>query len=89
MKHLSILDIVSYFYLNFSSVDPLLRGLFRYWPKTHSSKQVLFLNELEQLLDICDPAQFTKISVQVAQMLAASISSSHFQVAERSLSLVV
>ena len=69
-------------------VDPLLRGLFRYWPKTHSSKQVLFLNELEQLLDICDPAQFTKLSVQVAQKLAASISSSHFQVAERSLSLV-
>ena len=69
-------------------VEPLLRGLFRYWPKTHSSKQVLFLNELEQLLDICDPSQFSKIAIQVAQNLAAGISSSHFQVAERSLSLI-
>jgi serine/threonine-protein phosphatase 2A regulatory subunit B' len=71
-----------------SLVGPLLRGLFRYWPKTHSTKQVLFLNELEQVLDICEPAQFSKLAVQIAQKLAAGIGSSHFQVAERSLSLI-
>jgi serine/threonine-protein phosphatase 2A regulatory subunit B' len=55
-------------------------GLLKLWPKTHSSKEILFLNEFEQILDIIDPVQFKKISVPLFKRLAACVSSQNFQV---------
>ena len=34
----------------------------RYWPKVHSPKEVMFLNELEEILDVIEPAEFQKVS---------------------------
>ena len=34
---------------------------FRYWPKVHSPKEVMFLNELEEILDVIEPAEFQKV----------------------------
>ena len=33
----------------------------RYWPKVHSPKEVMFLNELEEILDVIEPAEFQKV----------------------------
>ena len=67
---------------------PVVQTLFRLWPKTHSVKQVLFLNELEQILDLCEPVQFAPLAPQLARRLATCISSAHFQVAERALTIL-
>ena len=32
--------------------DPVLRALLRFWPLTNSQKEVLFLGELEEILEI-------------------------------------
>lgn len=50
-----------------------------------ASKQVLFLNELEEILEICRSEQFTVIQHEVYRLLEACLSSEHFQVITSSL----
>lgn len=61
------------------------RGLLKYWPKTHSPKEVMFLNELEEILDVIEPAEFQKVMIPLFTQIAKCVSSPHFQVAERAL----
>jgi len=60
-------------------------GLLRFWPKVNSPKELMFLNEIEEILDIIDPSEFVKIQIPLFQQIAKCISSPHFQVAERAL----
>ncbi|KAG0175989.1 hypothetical protein DFQ29_006712 [Apophysomyces sp. BC1021] len=60
-------------------------GLLRYWPKVNSAKEVMFLNEIEEVLDVTDAVEFKKIMVPLFHRLAQCVSSPHFQVAERAL----
>ncbi|XP_045469739.1 serine/threonine-protein phosphatase 2A 56 kDa regulatory subunit gamma isoform-like isoform X4 [Harmonia axyridis] len=68
-----------------SLTQPVIRSLLKYWPKTHSPKEVMFLNELEEILDVIEPAEFQKVMVPLFRQLAKCVSSPHFQVAERAL----
>jgi serine/threonine-protein phosphatase 2A regulatory subunit B' len=45
----------------------------------------MFLNELEEILDVIEPVEFQKIMVPLFKQLAKCVSSPHFQVAERAL----
>ena len=65
--------------------EEVVRGLLKYWPKVNSPKEVMFLSEMEEVLDVIDPAEFPKIQVPLFQQLARCINSQHFQVAERAL----
>jgi serine/threonine-protein phosphatase 2A regulatory subunit B' len=65
----------------------VLTGLIKYWPVTNSSKEVLFLNELEELLELTQPEQFKILLVPLFKQLSKAIGSPHFQVAERALFL--
>ncbi|XP_055387767.1 serine/threonine-protein phosphatase 2A 56 kDa regulatory subunit gamma isoform isoform X2 [Condylostylus longicornis] len=65
--------------------EPVIRSLLKFWPKTHSPKEVMFLNELEELLDVIEPAEFQKVMVPLFRQIAKCVSSPHFQVAERAL----
>ena len=47
--------------------------------------QVMFLNELEEILDVIEPAEFQKVMVPLFTQLTKCVSSPHFQVAERAL----
>uniref|UniRef100_A0A1I8FAZ4 Serine/threonine protein phosphatase 2A regulatory subunit n=1 Tax=Macrostomum lignano TaxID=282301 RepID=A0A1I8FAZ4_9PLAT len=60
-------------------------GLLRFWPKVHSPKEVMFLTELEEILDVVDPVEFRKVAGPLLRQLARCVSSPHFQVAERAL----
>ncbi|CAG8710977.1 5592_t:CDS:2, partial [Ambispora leptoticha] len=60
-------------------------GLLRYWPKVNSPKEVMFLNEIEEILDVIEPLEFVKIQIPLFQQIARCVSSPHFQVAERAL----
>ncbi|XP_053614077.1 serine/threonine-protein phosphatase 2A 56 kDa regulatory subunit gamma isoform-like isoform X1 [Plodia interpunctella] len=68
-----------------SLTQPVVRALLKYWPKTHSPKEVMFLNEMEEILDVIEPAEFQKIMEPLFRQLAKCVSSPHFQVAERAL----
>lgn len=58
-------------------------ALLKYWPKTHSPKEVMFLNELEEILDVIEPSEFVKVQEPLFRQLAKCVSSPHFQVRER------
>uniref|UniRef100_A0A671R9Y5 Serine/threonine protein phosphatase 2A regulatory subunit n=1 Tax=Sinocyclocheilus anshuiensis TaxID=1608454 RepID=A0A671R9Y5_9TELE len=63
----------------------VIRGLLKFWPKTCSQKEVMFLGELEEILDVIEPTQFVKIQEPLFKLIARCVSSPHFQVAERAL----
>jgi serine/threonine-protein phosphatase 2A regulatory subunit B' len=67
--------------------DPVLKGLLKYWPVTNSQKEVLFLGELEEVLELTQPQEFTKTMVPLFQQISRCVESSHFQVSERALFL--
>ena len=57
------------------------QSLIRFWPWRSSSKQVIFLNELEEVLELLvGPDQITEVEEQLFNLLARCISSEHFQV---------
>uniref|UniRef100_A0A8C6WUM9 Serine/threonine protein phosphatase 2A regulatory subunit n=1 Tax=Neogobius melanostomus TaxID=47308 RepID=A0A8C6WUM9_9GOBI len=63
----------------------IIRGLLKYWPKTCTQKEVMFLGEIEEILDVIEPSQFVRVQEPLFKQIAACISSPHFQVAERAL----
>ncbi|ORX98005.1 protein phosphatase 2A regulatory B subunit [Basidiobolus meristosporus CBS 931.73] len=81
---------LAYCVVQFMEKDPSLTevvvgGLLRYWPKVNSPKEVMYLNELEEILDIMEPQEFVKVQVPMFHQIARCVSSPHFQVAERAL----
>uniref|UniRef100_A0A8C9VIK5 Serine/threonine protein phosphatase 2A regulatory subunit n=1 Tax=Scleropages formosus TaxID=113540 RepID=A0A8C9VIK5_SCLFO len=63
----------------------VIRGLLKFWPKTCSQKEVMFLGELEEILDVIEPTQFVKIQEPLFKQISKCVSSPHFQVSERAL----
>ena len=45
----------------------------------------MFLNEVEDIFEVMDPAEFAKVQEPIFHQLAKSVASPHFQVAERAL----
>ena len=58
----------------------VIMGLLKYWPKTCSQKEVMFLGEIEEILDVIEPTQFTRIQEPLFKQIAKCVSSPHFQV---------
>ncbi|KAJ6843739.1 serine/threonine protein phosphatase 2A 57 kDa regulatory subunit B' theta isoform-like [Iris pallida] len=67
--------------------DTVIRGLLKYWPITNSSKEVMFLGELEEVLEATQPAEFQRCMIPLFRQISRCMNSSHFQVAERALFL--
>ncbi|CAA0814434.1 Serine/threonine protein phosphatase 2A 57 kDa regulatory subunit B beta isoform [Striga hermonthica] len=67
--------------------DIVIRGLLKYWPVTNCGKEVLFLGELEEVLEVTQSAEFRRCIVPLFRQIGRCINSSHFQVAERALFL--
>ncbi|KAK8561097.1 hypothetical protein V6N13_149724 [Hibiscus sabdariffa] len=67
--------------------DTVIRGLLKYWPITNSSKEVMFLNELEEVLEATQLPEFQRCMVPLFHQIARCLNSLHFQVAERALFL--
>lgn len=60
--------------------DTIIRGLIRYWPVTNSTKEVLFLNELEEVLEATQAPEFQRCMVPLFHQISHSLNSFHFQV---------
>ncbi|GMI66254.1 hypothetical protein like AT4G15415 [Hibiscus trionum] len=73
---------------DFKLADTVIRGLLKYWPVINSSKEVLFVGELEEVLEATRAAEFIRCMVPLFRQIGRSLNSSHFQVAERALLLL-
>ncbi|KAG0191107.1 hypothetical protein DFQ28_000906 [Apophysomyces sp. BC1034] len=76
---------LTYCVVQFLEKDPLLAAptistLLRYWPKVNSAKEVLFLDEMEEIMDVIHVAEYRKIMLPFYKKLAQCVSSLHFQV---------
>ncbi|XP_059658057.1 serine/threonine protein phosphatase 2A 57 kDa regulatory subunit B' kappa isoform-like [Cornus florida] len=63
----------------------VIMGLLKYWPITNSQKEVMFLSELEEILEAINMGEFQKVMVPLFWRIRCCITSFHFQVAERAL----
>mmetsp|Transcript_25030 Transcript_25030/g.48963 ORF Transcript_25030/g.48963 Transcript_25030/m.48963 type:complete len:475 (-) Transcript_25030:212-1636(-) len=63
----------------------VINGLLKVWPAVNSSKELLFLNELEELLELTQPEEFEMVLKPLFRQISRSIGSPHFQIAERAL----
>jgi len=81
---------LSYCVVQFVEKDPklseqVLLSLLHFWPVTNSQKEVLFLTEVEEILELTLDDVFPEIMIPVFKQIARCSNSSHFQVAEKSL----
>lgn len=60
--------------------DTVIRGLLKYWPITNCSKEVMFLNELEEVLEATQPPEFQRCMMPLFRQIARCLNSLHFQV---------
>lgn len=72
---------------DYKLADTVIRGLLKYWPVTSCQKEVLFLGELEEVLEATQSAEFQRCMVPLFRQIGRCLNSSHFQVAERALFL--
>ncbi|KAH0927585.1 hypothetical protein BRARA_E03056 [Brassica rapa] len=79
--------IVQFVEKDYKLADTVIRGLLKYWPVTNCTKENLFLQELEEVLEATQPVEFQRCMVPLFQQIARCLNSSHFQVAERALFL--
>ncbi|PVZ96477.1 hypothetical protein BB558_007652 [Smittium angustum] len=68
-----------------SLAHPIVISLLKFWPKVNSPKEVMFLNELEEVLEVIGLDEFETFHIPLFQQLGKCIVSPHFQVADRAL----
>lgn len=68
-----------------SLTEDVIMSLLRYWPKINSQKEVMFLNEIEDIFEVMEPNEFLKIQIPLFAQLSKCIASPHFQVSEKVL----
>lgn len=83
---------LSYCVTQFVEKDPklaeqVLSSILQFWPRTFSAKEVLFLNEVEEILEMVQAQEFQLIMSPLFAQVAKCVGSPHFQVAERALFL--
>jgi len=81
---------LSYCMAQYVEKDPRLAydvvtAMLRFWPLSIAAKQVLFLNDLEETLELTQPSEFVRMREVLFRRLALCITCPHVQVAERTL----
>lgn len=81
---------LSYCMTQFVEKDPhlakeVLQGLLKPWPATNSKKEVMLLNEIEEVLSLARQEDLAQVFPILFKRIGKCIESQHFQVAERSL----
>lgn len=56
---------------------PLVYGLLKYWPFGNSNKEIQFLTELLEVLEVCELAKLEPHIVKLFKRLSICISGSH------------
>lgn len=66
-----------------SLASEVITRLLRYWPLTNSQKEVMFIGEIEEVLEMISFSEFEKIATPLFRRIGSCLNSFHFQVAER------
>ncbi|XP_038993793.1 serine/threonine protein phosphatase 2A 57 kDa regulatory subunit B' kappa isoform-like isoform X2 [Hibiscus syriacus] len=79
---------LTYCIVQFVDKDPklantVITGLLKYWPVRNSQKELMFISELEEILEMTGMADFQKIAIPLFRRIACCLNSFHYQVAER------
>ncbi|GFE55311.1 phosphatase 2a regulatory b subunit [Babesia ovis] len=77
--------MIQYINKDRSLACPIIKAILKFWPTTSAQNEILFLNELEEVLSLTELAELNDIVRPVAIRLSQCIRSTHFQVAERAL----
>lgn len=77
--------VVQFLEKDSSLTEEVINGLLKYWPKVNSPKEVMYLNEIEEILDVVEPEVFPKIQVPLFMQISKCVSSPHFQVIKLNL----
>ena len=64
---------------------PLVDGLLKYWPFANFGKETHFLQELLEVLDVCDISKLEPYVEKLFKRLIKSIASPHLQVSDRAM----
>jgi serine/threonine-protein phosphatase 2A regulatory subunit B' len=72
--------VIQFVEKDFKLADVVIRGLMKYWPLTNSQKEVLFLGELEEVLEATQGAEFQRCMVPLFRQISRCLNSYHFQV---------
>lgn len=83
---------LAYCVMQYIEKDPqtaavVVTGLLKSWPWSVAAKQVVFLNELEEVLELMGPELLDPIIEPLFRGISKCVGSYHFQVAERALFL--
>lgn len=70
-----------------SLASSVIGGMLKFWPNVSCQKELLYLNELEEVLELTGTQQLEKVIEPLFDRISQSICSNHFQVAERALFL--
>ncbi|XP_050262296.1 serine/threonine protein phosphatase 2A 57 kDa regulatory subunit B' beta isoform-like [Quercus robur] len=81
---------LAYCVSQFVQKEPVLggvvfRGILRYWPVTNCQKEILLLEELEELVENINPDQYRKLALPLCTQITKCSNSWNSQVAERAL----
>ncbi|XVF55537.1 hypothetical protein PTKIN_Ptkin06aG0043900 [Pterospermum kingtungense] len=71
--------IIQFVEKDYKLADTVIRGLLKYWPLTNCQKEVLFLGELEEVLEATQSAEFQRCVVPLFRQIARCLNSFHFQ----------
>lgn len=66
-----------------SLASEVITRLLRYWPLTNSQKEVMFIGEIEEVLEMMSFSEFEKIATPLSRRIGSCLNSFHLQVAER------
>lgn len=84
--HTPLSYCINQFCMKDATLTPVvIHDILKFWPVTNSPKEVLYLSELEDILDITPAPQFEAVLDVVFRRIALCIKSYHFQVSERAL----
>ncbi|KAI5577574.1 hypothetical protein BDE02_09G122300 [Populus trichocarpa] len=63
----------------------VVRGILKYWPATNCQKEVLLIDELEELVENIDPDHYRKLALLICTQISRCLNSLNSQVAERAI----
>jgi serine/threonine-protein phosphatase 2A regulatory subunit B' len=70
---------------------PLITGCIKYWPITCPGKEVIFINEIEEVIELLgshSDTKFDQYGVKLLKQLLKTAQGMHYPAAERSLMLL-
>lgn len=60
-------------------------GLLRYWPFANSAKEVMFLTELLEVIEVCEIIKLEPLIQKLFKRIVRCIAGPHLQVADRAM----